>query len=211
MPRGAKFLFVVSGLNNLHDFEMNAKDIEFKAVQMLNTISRDTRVDIADEIMKQVNFDRQYLNPSAGRLFVSKKAKRGDLETIITARGRPTSLARFIVGPAPGPGQKGVTLRVGHGVTTIKSAFMIKLRAGTDAIDTRFNKGLAIRLRPGEKLENKHNVVQLKSNLYILYGPSVSQLVMANSGKGIAAQLEPTILKDMEAEFLRLAALKGFQ
>jgi hypothetical protein len=210
MPRGAKFLFVVSGLNNLHDFEMNAKDLEFKMVQMLNTVSRDTRVDIQDEILRQVNFDKQYLNPSAGRLFVSKKAKRGDLETIITARGRPTSLARFIVGAPPGPGKKGVTVNV-HGVKEIKSAFMIKLKAGNNAVETKFNQGLAIRLRPGEKLENKHNVVRLKSNLYILYGPSVSQLVMANSGKGIAEQLEPSILKDMEAEFLRLAALKGLR
>jgi hypothetical protein len=86
----------------------------------------------------------------------------------------------------------------------MKRAFLIKLRAGTDSIETRFNQGLAIRLKPGETLQNKKNVVQLKNGLYVLYGPSVSQVFLDNEGDGVAKDIEPSVLDELEDQFLRL-------
>jgi hypothetical protein len=196
------FVFAVDGIRNLEELRHLHTDIEMAAVQAINRTARDTRADASERIRAQVNFSASYLSPSQKRLYVQQQAKRGSLEAVIRARGRPTSLARFVQG-APTPGE-GVTVQVAPGKAKfMRRAFLIKLRAGSDAIETRFNMGLAIRLRPGERLENKKNVVQLQRNLYILYGPSVSQVFMANDGTGVAKDLEPQVLDEMETEFLR--------
>jgi hypothetical protein len=200
------FVFAVEGIETIHEFNHLKADIEFNAVRAINLAARDARTAGADRIRAQVNFEKSYLNPAQKRLYVHKQAKRGDMSAIIRARGRPTSLARFIQG-APTEG-KGVTLQVKPGrITQIKSGFLIKLRAGNDDIETRFNRGLAIRLRPGETLTNKQYAVKLKSGLYVLYGPSVSQVFMANDETGVAKDLEPDILDQMENEFMRLMEL----
>jgi hypothetical protein len=199
-----KFVFAVEGLENIQQFAAEQANIEMTMVQAINTTLRDTRAAASDRIRAQVNFSAEYLNPSQKRLFVNKQAKRGDLEGSILARGRPTSLARFITGSAPGRGT-GVSVMVHPGrARFMKKAFLIKLRAGTDSIETRFNQGLAIRLRPGETLQNKKNVVQLKNGLFVLYGPSVSQVFLDNQGDGVAKDLEPHVLDELEDQFLRL-------
>lgn len=198
------FVFAVEGLKNIQELYGLKEDIEFNAVRAINLTARDARTAGADRIRAQVNFEASYLNPAQKHLYVAKQAKRNDMSAIIRARGRPTSLARFIQGGMPTAGQ-GVTLQVKPGrLSTMRRAFLIKLRAGTDSIETRFNRGLAIRLKPGETLRNKQNAVKLKSGLYVLYGPSVSQVFMANDETGVAKDLEPDIMDQMEAEFLRL-------
>lgn len=196
------FVFAVEGLTSLKDFSYNREDIETAAQMAINTTLRDKRSDAADRIRAEVNFSTSYLSPSQKRLYVNKLARRGDLEGSIIARGRPTSLARFVQGSAT-PGQQGVSVMVKPGLARfLKKAFLIKLRAGSD-IETRFNQGLAVRLRPGETLRNKSNVVQMKNGLFLLYGPSVSQVFLDNSGDGVAKDLEPSVLDEMEDEFLR--------
>ena len=199
-----KFLFVVNGIETAREFEGLKDEIQLKAVQAINKLARDGRKQAADRILAQVNFGASYLAPGNKRLYVSKQAKRGDLEAKITARGRPTSLARFVT--AGTFGKEGVTVQVGHGKTKrLKRAFLIKLRAGTDAIETRFNMGLAVRLKPGDTLRNKKSVVQLQSNLYVLYGPSVSQVFLdRDEKKGVSIDIAPDILDGLETEFLRL-------
>lgn len=199
----SNFVFAVEGLENIQQFSALKGDIEMNAVRAINTTARDARAHAADRIRAQVNFEASYLNPSQKRLYVHKQARRSDPEAIIRARGRPTSLARFISG-TPTAGQ-GVQVEVAPGrIKYMRRAFLIKLRAGSDSIETRFNQGLAIRLGKGEKLSNKTNAVRLKSGLYVLYGPSVSQVFLANDGSGVAKDIEPDILDDMSNEFLRL-------
>ena len=201
------FIFAVEGLENIQQFAADQASIEMNSVRAVNTAARDARASAARMIRDQVNFDGSYLNPAQKRLYVAKKAKRGDREAIIRARGRPTSLARFVIG-SPQRGQ-GVNVSVAPGrARYMKRAFLIRLRAGSD-IETKSNLGLAIRLRPDEALRNKKFAVTMKNGLYLLYGPSVSQVFMANDGDGVAKDLEPKILDQMEREFLRLMKWEG--
>lgn len=197
------FVFAVDGLENIQDFAANAADIEFNAVMAINDAARKGRTEASARIRSQVAFSATYLNPAQKRLYVAEQAKRGHLQAIIRARGRPTSLARFVMG-SPKKGE-GVTVQVAPGrARFMKRAFLIKLRSGQNDIETQFNMGLAMRLKPGEELKKKRNVVRMKSGLYILYGPSVSQVFLDNSGDGVAKDISPDVLDDMENEFLRL-------
>lgn len=200
------FVFAVNGVESLRELQGLPDDIEGWKAMAVNKAARDGRTMADRRIRDQVNFSASYLAPSQKRLFVSKMAKKGDAEAVITARGRPTSLARFATSKSS---TQGVTVQVSPGKSVyMKRAFMIKLRAGTDAIETRFNMGLAVRLKPGESLRNKKTLVQMKSNLYILYGPSVSQVFLDQTEKkGVSVDITPDVLDDMEREFLRLMEL----
>ena len=76
--------------------------------------------------------------------------------------------------------------------------------AGTADLDTKSNLGLAIRLRPGESINNKRAVVRLQGNLALLFGPSVSQVFA-----GVANDEAPGIAEKLEQEFLRLMDLNA--
>ena len=75
----------------------------------------------------------------------------------------------------------------------------MRLRAGTADIETKSNLGLALRLRPGESVLNKRQMVQVSGNLYLLYGPSVDQVF-----RSVAEDIAPEATDILEAEFLRL-------
>ncbi len=195
------FAIFAEGLSGLEaDFKDRAEQVELFAVQAINKAARDGRSNAATRILREVAFPKSYLSPGAGRLRIARQAQRGRLEAAIAARSRPTSLARFITGTS---GKSGVTVQVTPGKTqTLAKAFLVNLRSGVDGLG---NKGLAVRLKPGESLRNKTRAVQLRRNLYLLYGPSVDQAFLNNAGKGVAADITPQVLEDMENEFLRLA------
>lgn len=194
---------VVEGLSDLDSLSGAQQSIRFAAVQAINKITRNGRVEIARDIRDQVNFPASYVSPRSKRLYVSKQATRGDLEGRITARGRATSLARFVQG-TPRPGE-GVRVEVAPGRSRyMKRAFLIKLPQGRSDVDTKFNLGLAIRLRRGETIKNKLESRRLEKGLYLLYGPSVNQIFAARDGSGVAEDRAPGLARDLEAEFLRL-------
>jgi len=202
------FVVVITGLETIQQFDRYKDNIEFNTVRMLNTVARDARTDGQERIMSQINYSSGYLNPAGKRFYVSQKATRARPEARILARGRPTSLARFVTSN-PGVGKEGVTVQVETGKSTfLPKAFLLKLPAGSEPIETRFNMGLAVRLRPGETLRNKSTTTRVKSGLYMLYGPSVSQVFIDNAGNGVAKDLEPSVLNHMETEFLRLMEWK---
>lgn len=174
------------------------------AVRALNKIARDARAEAARKIRDQVNLPARYVSPSQKRFYVSKPATPGSLETRITAQGRATSLAQFISGGAR-RGQRGVYVEVAPGKARLmKKAFVIPLKRGNAFTDTKYNLGLAIRLKPGERLQNKTFAKRVESGLYLLYGPSVAQIFRANSGEGVANDMAPGVANDLSAEFLRL-------
>lgn len=204
-----KFVIAWNGVETIQQYAAHIQELEFAAVQMINTTARDTRSEGQRRIMAEINFGSGYLNPAAKRFYVSRKATRAKPEAVITARGRPTSLARFVTAN-PGIGKEGVSVQVKTGKAQfLKKAFLIKLPAGSGSVETKFNLGLAVRLRPGETLRNKKAVTtRIKSGLFVLYGPSVSQVFIDNSGDGVAKDMEPNILDAMESEFLRLMEWK---
>ncbi len=181
------------------------------AVQALNKIARDARAKAAREIRDQINVPAAFVGESQKRLYVSKRAQGKDLETIITAKGRNTSLARFVTGSAR-VGGRGVPLGVHVEVQPgkarfMKRAFLIRLPAGKSAVtDTTHNLALAVRLKPGESL-NKHTFARrVESGLYILYGPSVAQVFEANDRTGVKQDMLPEVADKLAAEFKRLIA-----
>lgn len=200
------YTVVVEGLRDLREIEGLHDEILFNTVRAINTVADRGRTMAARMIGQQVAFPATYLNPAAKRLFVSRKATRGSPEARITARARATSLARFVTGGAAGG--KGLRVEVKPGSTRfLRRAFLIKLRAGSAPVDTKSNMGLAVRLKPGDDLRNKKNVVKMARGLYLLYGPSVDQVFLDNEGEGVAADIAPDLAEKLTAEFLRLMEL----
>lgn len=162
------------------------------------------------DITEEVNFPTGYVNND--RLKFSSRATPTRLEARISARQRPTSLARFsLPGTAVG-GRKGVQVQVHRGrMKVLKRAFLIKLRAGGQLDDENYNLGLAVRLKPGERLTNSQGAVRLTrgsaggaDNVWLLYGPSVDQVL-----HDVAVRDTPTILRSVSLEFLRQWKLLG--
>jgi len=152
---------------------------------------------------KEVNFPPGYLEDES-RFGQTKHATETDLSATITARFRPTSLARFASGQSFEGARRtgGVSVKVspGGGARRIGRAFFVKLRRGKDTQDG-FNVGLALRLKPGEKLRGRKKGaagVEVAPGLHLLYGPSVDQVfresVVADS---------PAIAEDLTREFIR--------
>lgn len=172
------------------------------ARQAVNRTIDWARTRSAEEIMRQVNFGKEYLTGRDGRLQVRKKARGDDLEAVLVGWQRATSLARFTDTRDPGVTRRegGVRVEVKPGSEKfMKRAFLMRLRAGSQLTDTKYNLGLAIRLRPGEKLANKTRIQQINTNLFLLYGPSVDQVF-----RTVAPEIAPRVEGYLETEFLRL-------
>lgn len=152
---------------------------------------------------EEVDFPPGYLeNPD--RFGVTRQATTSDLSATITARFRPTSLARFAQNQSFDGARRtgGVTVKVNKsgGGARINRAFFVRLRQGKDTADG-FNTGLAIRLKPGEQLRGRKkgaSGVQLAPDLYLLYGPSVDQVF-----REVSVAESPQVAAQLEKEFLR--------
>ncbi len=176
-----------------------------------DTATRKAVPDFRKLMLEEVDFPAGYLdNKNFG---VTKKAADTDLTAVITARQRPTSLARFAKGQSFEGARRtgGVNVRVnkGGGSRRIKRAFFVRLRRGKDTQDG-FNLGLAIRLKPGERLRGRKKGgagVQVAPDLYILQGPSVDQVFRETSVAGSPAVADG-LLKEFTRQFVRLNAEK---
>lgn len=200
---GDSFIVFVEGLKDIQEFSMLEEHIALNVVRAINRTTEKARTSGARKMRALINFPASYLQPAAKRFYVSKYATRSKPEAIIRARGRPTSLARFVSGYTPG--KEGVNIQVKTGRTQrLKRAFLIRLRAGAAQLDTKNNMGLAVRLGKGQTLRNKKNVVKMKNGLYLLYGPSIDQVFLNSEGSGVLEEITPEVLENMEDEFLRL-------
>lgn len=162
----------VVGLERLADITDLPRTVKRAASRAINRTADRARTQSSREIRQQVAFPASYLSPSGGRLAVAQQASETSLEARIRARYRATSLARFIT--RTGPRGRGVTVEVkpGHSVD-MPGAFLISLRGG---VDSKGNRGLALRLKKGQSLRNRMLSKQMAKGLYVLYGPSVYQV-----------------------------------
>lgn len=163
------------------------------AALAINTVSqREALPMVRREMREQLDFPEGYLETN-NRLAVVRKASKTTLQATIRGRDRATSLARFRIGgqnPANTRG-RGVRVQLKRGQTRLlRKAFLINLRGG--------NTGLAVRLKPGESLQNSSGAVQLADNLYLLYGPSVDQIF-----KTVSGDVAPNVLDSVANEFFR--------
>lgn len=161
------------------------------AVLAVNDAASGSLSPMRKKVESQVAFPKGYLSPQ--RLGITKKASKGSIEAVVTGRDRPTSLARFT---APGSNPRNtrgrplkVTVKPGHTIP-LKRAFLVNLRNG--------NTGLAVRLPKGQTLDNSTKAVRLDNNVYLLYGPSVDQVLQSVMGEEV-----PTIGDRVNKEFLR--------
>lgn len=201
-----RYAVVVEGLEDAREAIALSDSIALNAARAINRVAASGRTEAGRRILREVKLPGSYLNPSAKRLYVSRKATRRSLEGIITARRRPTSLARYVIGnPKRG---EGVTVEVRPGQARyMRRAFLVRLPAGNGPVDTKSNLGLAVRLRPGQTMDNKTQTRRLANGLYLLYGPSVQQVFIDNAGGGVAEDLSPKLASKLGDEFLRLMDL----
>lgn len=151
---------------------------------------------------EEVNFPKGYLE-DPDRFGQTKKATDADLTASITARFRPTSLARFSSDSQEGARRtSGVRVKVNTsgGGKRIEGAFFVRLRRGGDTVDG-FNTGLAIRLKPGQTIRGRKKGsqgIQLAPDLYLLYGPSVDQVF-----RQVSVAESPAVGDELQREFIR--------
>lgn len=186
------------GLTGLSDYYRNLPGKFRQAASLaINQVAQRNGVQAAAAAMQaQVAFPRGYL--TTDRFGLTGRATPGNLVATIQGRFTPTSLARFApagtrVGLRGGTGIR-VTVNPGHSVT-MPRAFLLNLRSG--------NVGLAIRLKPGEEIRNRHFAVRKITSgplkgVALLYGPSVDQVF-----RSVAAEITPDLLDALKTEFLR--------
>lgn len=193
---------------NWHNFAAELdSDVRLALVRSINRVADRARTRAARQVRDQVNFPASYLSPSAARLRVASRARRDELEAVISGRDRPTSLARFTTQK---PGQKtraggvAVTVAAGGRRKVIRRAFLMNLKGG--------NVGLAVRTSGGPP-EGAWKPKEIARNLYLLYGVSVDQALMsASDGEGVFEEISPEMLEMLELEFerqLQLLRSKG--
>jgi hypothetical protein len=129
-----------------------------------------------------------------------QRATPSRLVASVVGRQRPTSLARFATSGTVGA-KGGVTVRTKHGAQFMPSAFLVRLNAGTGITDDGFNLGLAVRLKEGMTLKKKDTsrMVHLESNVVLLYGPSVDQILRNE----VAESTTPEVVDAIASEFFR--------
>jgi hypothetical protein len=185
------------------DYFQRLPGVADKAAQLaINTVAeRGGMTLIRRSILDDIAFPKDYLTPE--RIGVSKKAKPGDLEAVIKARQRATSLARFAAPGTPlgSRARIGVTVHVKNakGATLLRQSWLTKLRNG--------NVGLAVRLKSGEAFGNRHDTITnwlVPGKVALLYGPSVDQVFRDVSEKS-AAPIGRLVNDEFLRQFARLA------
>lgn len=170
-----------------------ANEAAFLAV---NDASRDAVPLIKRRMRTQINFPSTYLNKD--RLSVRRRATRTTLQATISARDRPTSLARFA---------EGATTR-----NSVKRPIFVKVKAGNQVrLDRAFllelrnnNIGLAIRLPAGQEPDRAYKPVELTAKggkgqgAWLLYGPSVEQVMV-----GVIGDVQDEVANDLDRNFMR--------
>lgn len=201
---------VIDGLKHLDALDDIPRNLLDSARIAINDAARRGRTLLARGVLAEVDFPASYVAPRNKRLHVKKTASNGDLEAVISAQTRRTSLAQFTVGAVQRGGRQGVRVKVAKsgGGQVLKRAFLIRLRAGGDALDTRANLGLAYRTKDGRPPPG-YKPVQLSNNLWLLYGPSVAQVLHSDTNNGgVADDLAPEIAESLENEFWRQMGLR---
>ncbi len=197
------YAVVMEGLELVDDIAKLPKRTIEAARIAVNEAARGAYAQAGREIVRQVAFPARYVTGKAGRMQITQFATNAKLEARITARSRPTSLARFNKGSQRIGQRGGVRVEVKPGsVQRLPGAFLIKLRAGRGDGET-FNVGVAVRTKGGRPPPG-YKPLPIGRNLWLLYGPSVQQVLYSERNRGgVATEITPDTLKKLEAEFWR--------
>ncbi len=181
------------GIAEFEKFIEGFPHVAEKAAQLAinQTADRAVRTTLKKEMLRQVAFPTGYLTKQ--RLGIKRHATSHRLEAIVAGRDRPTSLARFVVGGESSlrARKKGnIRVRVKPGTQKpMRKAFGVRLRNG--------NMGLAVRAPKG--IYNSYtDGVKLDKDVYLLYGPSVDQVM-----SDVALKTMPDTGRFLQNEFMR--------
>ena len=195
-----EYAVFVEGLEDLDLVELKPK-IETAALRAINRTADFSRSHSADAMRRTYNFPGNYLDPGKGRLVVSKRARTSNLEAMLTARARATSLARFMISGTVN--RMGVVIEMKKGRSaTLERAFPVKLRG---ARGENSNLGLAVRTARGARPDAAYKPSKLAEGLWLLYGISVNQAF--NYTREMTSKDAAVFLED---EFARLLDLESF-
>jgi hypothetical protein len=201
-----KALIDFRGLEGLATYFKRFPETAEKAARLAINDAADKAVTLARRaIIEQVAFKPSYLDST--RLGVKQRARGADLEAVISARDRATSLARFALGTvAFGRPKRPPRVRVkqGGGATSFKRGFFVKLKRGNALTEDSFNIGLAVRLKKGESLAGSQAAAKLGGGVYLLYGPSVAQ-VFNTVRDDIAPEVAEFAAFEFHRQFRRLS------
>jgi hypothetical protein len=202
-----QYILVVDGLDKvLSSLDELPANLIAAARMAVNDATKFGRKMAADKVLRAVALPADYVSNTAGRLHIKKFAKGNDLESIISARTRATSLARFATDT--GNRAAGVGVEVKRGAAKrIKGAWLIKLKSGTADLDTKSNLGLAVRTKDGKRPPGYRPVNIKGTNIWLLYGPSVAQVLYSDKNQGgVVTEIADPIADKLEAEFHRQRA-----
>lgn len=194
-----QYVLFVDDIQGFNIDELSQEKVDRALYQAVNKAAKEGRARAADRMLDQVNFPSSYLKGKNSRLYISSYATRGKAEAVVAGRFRPTSLARF-ASPNKLRGGVAVTVKPGR-QRIIKNAFLMKLKSGQG--DTLGNLGLAVRTARGKRPSGAFRPVQINDRLWLLYGPSVSQVF-----KTVRVDVSPAVAMTMQQEFSRLIDLE---
>lgn len=198
----------IIGVKELADWVHKYPEVINKAQKLaLNDATRYAHGLAKKRITQELNFLPSYLgaadNP-ASRLRIKKYATDGSLDTSISGRVHPTSLARFantrVIRKRKTQPLK-VSVRRGQS-KELKRAFLLRLRSGA-SIEGSNNIGLAIRLPNGVSLrkgKGRKLSGNRKTTAWLLYGPSVDQafgLVREDIAEPVAQRLKQQLTRQI--------------
>jgi hypothetical protein len=159
---------VTRGFDKFERMLRNAGSIGDQAASMaLNETAQYARRITSAEIRKEIALRQGSIS---ARIRVRRTASPNDLEAIVSAEDRATSLANYSNSPRQFGRQKRsprVKVLSSGANQPMRGAFWIRLRGN--------NVGIAVRLKAGERVRNKNKMSSVGRGVYLLYGPSIGQ------------------------------------
>lgn len=187
----------IEGLSDVIDDFENLPANQKRAAQIaVNTATRKAKTAASRQMRKQIAWTASYLD---GKLNV-RFAQGGESEGSVSAAFRPTSLARFTSG-SKRPWTPAKQLHVGAASFKNPNGKMlfVPLKAGAGPItEDSMNIGLAVRLKDGDAVRGKYKMKPFGKGLYLLYGPSSSQVFFT-----VAEDLVPDVADWLSDEYTR--------
>lgn len=152
----------------------------------LNFVLKKARVSASTEIREDVNLTKKYVDKKLKTSF----ATSSDLKAVLSAEKRGTLLTRF-------PHKK--LKSGGYSVKVKKSGKTIKMRSGIFVPNLKNSgaTGLALPFKIAQ--ERKKGPVKQSSGIYVLHGPSVSQVMVAVKDK-IMPDMDNVLATEMDRQ-----------
>lgn len=200
---------------NLDNFDEMIEGINSsidQASQMaVNSSARYGHSLIKEGILNRVNLTSAYIgSTTSGKLRVIPTSKGSRGVARIQGRQRATMLHRFLIGKVVKGSSPRVSVKKSGASKTMTNAFEIRLANG--------NMGLVVRVKGDvDKLKNSRGAVKIKnkrgkskstSSLFLMYAPSISQIMssMITKERVIQTKIEERLREEFTRQLLRLSS-----